>query len=184
MGAGRCRGKRVLLRAVQGREGSQGLRVGLWRQLPCSHDNSWHGRPVGELWAEGERWAGCGVQARPGQLAQEAELAGWRSREQQQLRGEGGGGEGRADRGGGATGAGGAVGSNGAMGCSVEGAGGAEAHWLPVVGLESPEVLRSLPRIAVGVGGEEEAASVHVPSAAAITTGEGDEGWGNKPGRR
>ena len=44
--------------------------------------------------------------------------------------------------------------------------------------------IRSLPRKAVGVGGEEEAAAVHVPSAEAITTGEGDEGWGNKPGRR
>jgi hypothetical protein len=90
-----------LLRAVQGREGSQGLRVGLGRQLPCSHDNSWHGRPVGELWAEGERWAGCGVQARPGQLAQAAELAGGRSGEHQQLREQGGGrgGENRQRRG-------------------------------------------------------------------------------------
>ena len=46
VGAGRCRGKRVLLRAVQGREGSQGLRVGLGRLL-CRHENSWHGRPGG-----------------------------------------------------------------------------------------------------------------------------------------
>jgi hypothetical protein len=43
---GRCRGKRVLLRAVQGRQGSQGLRVGL-RRLLCRHENSWHGRPGG-----------------------------------------------------------------------------------------------------------------------------------------
>jgi hypothetical protein len=52
---------------------------------------------VGELWAEGERWAGCGVQARPGQLAQAAELAGGRSGEHQQLR-EQGGGEGRGEQ--------------------------------------------------------------------------------------
>jgi hypothetical protein len=31
------------------------------------------------------------------------------------------------------------VGSNGAMGCNVEGEGDAEAHWLPVVGLEYPQ---------------------------------------------
>ena len=58
---------------------------------------------MGELWAEGERWAGCGVQAQPGQLAQAAELAGGRSGEHQQLREQGGAGEGRTDRGGGAT---------------------------------------------------------------------------------